>query len=197
MIIHVSGAPGSGKTFMGRKLKTMLPAAAKVVVQYLDDVFCEFCKSPEGTTFSPKKYQTYINRFIAKHADRIIILVGLNKEHMTDTVYNVQATHKFYIDVPVNVILKQHFCREIAAWSKWMHGRDKQVLFEQLIADERQVIKELMAGFKKVLQISHKRRFIKSFVPIYRKHQYKFLSYAAIVKAIKTIIANTAENKHT
>ena len=113
MIIHVSGAPGSGKTFMGRKLKTILPAAAKVVDQDLDDMFREFCKSPEGTTFSPKKYQTYINRFIAKHADHIIIFVGLNKEHMTDTVYNVQATHKFYIDVPVNVILKQHSAEKL------------------------------------------------------------------------------------
>ena len=190
-IIHISGAPGSGKTFMGRKLKTLLPAASKVVIRDLDDMFRDFCSSPAGTPFSPKTYQTYINQFIANHTNHPIIFVGLNKEHMTDTMCNVQATHKFYIDIPVDIILKQHFRREIATWSKWIYGRDKHVLFEQLIADERQVSKELMAGFKRVLGLSKQRRFIKSFAPLYRKHQYEFLPYADIIKAVKAIIAKT------
>lgn len=191
VIIHISGAPGAGKTFMGRKLKTLLPVAAKVVIRDLDDMFRDFCSSPAGTPFSPKKYQTYINQFIASHTNRPIIFVGLNKEHMTDTMYNVAATHKYYIDAPTDVIIEQHFCREIAAWSKWLHERDKHVLFGQLAADEKQVIQELMAGFNGVLRISKQRRFIKSFAAIYRKHQYEFLPYADIIKAVKAIIAKT------
>ena len=57
-IIHVSGAPGSGKTTLGNQLREN----KKIVVMDLDDLFSEFAKS--DTKFDPKKYQKYIYAFI-------------------------------------------------------------------------------------------------------------------------------------
>ncbi len=78
MIIHISGAPGSGKTTIGLKLKKHYKT--KVIVKDLDDLFAEFMKL-NTTKFSSKKYQNFINDFINKHNNKSIIFVRLNSEH--------------------------------------------------------------------------------------------------------------------
>ena len=64
MIIHISGAPGSGKTTIGLKLKKYYKT--KVIVKDLDDLFAEFMKL-NTNKFSSKNYQKFIDDFINKH----------------------------------------------------------------------------------------------------------------------------------
>ena len=88
MIIHISGAPGSGKTTIGLKLKKHY--GTKVIVKDLDDLFAEFIKS-NTKKFSSKKYQKFINDFINEHNDKSIIFVGLNSEYLTNNFYKINS----------------------------------------------------------------------------------------------------------
>ena len=108
MIIHIAGAPGSGKTTIGQKLKKYYKT--KVIVKDFDDLFAEFIKL-NTKKFSSKKYQNFIDDFINKHNNKSIIFVGLNREHLTNKFYNINPDYKFYINLPVDINLKRHFLR--------------------------------------------------------------------------------------
>jgi len=85
MIIHISGAPGSGKTTIGLKLKKHYKN--KVIIKDLDDLFAEFMKL-NTEKFNSKKYQNFIDDFINKH-NKTIIFVGLNSKHITNKFYKI------------------------------------------------------------------------------------------------------------
>jgi len=183
MIIHISGSPGSGKTTIGHKLKKHYKN--KIVVKDLDDLFTEFIKEHQ---FDPKKYQKYIYDFINQNDDKIIIFVGLNSEHLTDTLYDVRADHKFFIDLSIKTNLERHFSREINGWLDWMTHRDKNILFDQLVNDQNGVTKDLANSLTKVLDISQQRDFILPFADTYKNEGYIFLDSDAIYDEIAKII---------
>ena len=186
MIIHISGAPGSGKTTIGLKLKKHY--GTKVIVKDLDDLFAEFIKS-NTKKFSSKKYQKFINDFINEHNDKSIIFVGLNSEYLANIFYKINPDYKFYIDLPVNVSLKRHFLREINDFIDWMQNRDKNILFNQLTANENEVVSGLTNIFTRTLKISEQKKFIMSFNAHYITENYQFLSSTKIYnKIIKSIL---------
>lgn len=186
MIIHISGAPGSGKTTIGQKLKEHYKT--KVIVKDLDDLFAEFMKL-NTKKFSSKKYQNFIDDFINKNNNKSIIFVGLNSEHLTNKFYKINPDYKFYIDLPVDINLKRHFLREIDGWLNWMQNRDKNILFNQLIENENKVINGLTNSFTSTLKISKQKKFIMSFDAHYITENYQFLSSTQIYnKIIKTIL---------
>jgi len=55
--------------------------------------------------FNSKKYQKYIYDFIDRNDGKIIIFVGLNSEHISDTLYDVRANYKFFIDLSIETNL--------------------------------------------------------------------------------------------
>jgi thymidylate kinase len=185
MIIHISGAPGSGKTTIGLKLKKYYKT--KVVVKDLDDLFSEFMKSNIGK-FSSKKYQKFIDIFIESNNKKSIVFVGLNSEHLTDTFYELNPDYKFYIDLSVDINVKRHFLREIDGWLEWMQNRDKNILFNQLCDNENKVINGLTKSFNRTLNISKQKKFIMSFDKHYIKENYQFLSSAQIYNKIIKLI---------
>jgi len=185
IIIHVSGSPGSGKTTLGNKLKTKY--GNKIVVKDLDDLFKEFMNASKSP-FDPKKYQIFIDNFIKTIKTKIIVFVGLNKEHLTETLYNIKPAYKFFIDLPIEINLERHFIREMNAWLTWMTNRDKDILFNQLVKDENDVIKGLSKSLKRTLQISKQRKFIESFAEMYKKEKYEFVSHTLIEKKIIKLI---------
>ena len=79
--------------------------------------------------FSSKKYQNFIDDFINKHNNKLIIFVGLNSEHLTNKFYKINPDYKFYINLPIDINLKRYFLREINSWLDWMQNRDKNILF--------------------------------------------------------------------
>ena len=185
MIIHISGAPGSGKTTIGLKLKKYYKT--KVIVKDLDDLFGEFMKL-NTKKFSSKKYQNFIDDFINKHNNKSIIFVGLNSEHLTNKFYKIQPDYKFYIDLPVDINLKRHFLREIDGWLNWMQNRDKNILFNQLMDNENEVINGLTKSLTRPLKISEQKKFIMSFDAHYITENYQFLSSTQIYNKIIGLI---------
>jgi thymidylate kinase len=185
MIIHISGAPGSGKTTIGLKLKKHYKT--KVIVKDLDDLFAEFIKL-NTKKFSSKKYQNFIDDFINKHNNKSIIFVGLNSEHITDNFYKINPDYKFYIDLPVDINLKRHFLREINGWLDWMQNRNKNILFDQLLNNENEVINGLINSFTRTLKISEQKKFIMSFDAHYITENYQFLSSTLIYNKIIKLI---------
>lgn len=185
MIIHISGAPGSGKTTIGLKLKKYYKT--KVIVKDLDDLFAEFMKL-NTKKISSIKYQKFIDNFINKHNNKSIIFVGLNSEHITDKFYKINPYYKFYIDLSVDINLKRHFLREIEEWINWMQNRDKNILFNQLLNDENEVINGLRNSFTRTLKISKQKKFIMSFDAHYITENYQFLSSTQIYNKIIKLI---------
>jgi len=185
MIIHISGSPGSGKTTIGKKLKQHFKS--KVVVKDLDDLFSEYMES-NTTKFNPKKYQKYIDNFIETNHKKPIILVGLNQEHLTKTLYDVYADHKFFINLPTEINLRRHFDREFDNWLDWMENRDHTILFNQLLDDEKEVINGLTNSLKRALAISKQEKFITSFYKIYEKEEYEFMTDKQIFNKVLKLI---------
>lgn len=185
MIIHISGAPGTGKSTLGMKLKKYYKT--KVIVKDLDDLFAEFMKL-NTKKFSSIKYQKFIDNFINKHNNKSIIFVGLNSEHITDKFYKINPDYKFYIDLSVDINLKRHFLREIEEWINWMQNRDKNILFNQLLNDENEVINGLTNSFTRTLKISEQKKFIMSFDAHYITENYQFLSSTQIYNKIIKLI---------
>lgn len=184
MIIHISGAPGSGKTTIGLKLKKYYKT--KVIVKDFDDLFAEF--KIKYKKFSSIKYQNFIDDFINKHNNKSIIFVGLNSEHLTNKFYKINPDYKFYINLPVDINLKRHFLREIDGWVNWMQNRDKNILFNQLLNDENEVINGLTNSFTRTLKISKQKKFIMSFDAHYITKNYQFLSSTQIYNKIIKLI---------
>ena len=185
MIIHISGAPGSGKTTIGLKLKEIYKT--KVIIKDLDDLFGEFMKLNTGK-FSSKKYQKFIDDFINKKNKKPIIFVGLNSEHLTKKIYKLNPDHKFYINLPVDINLKRHFLREINEWLNWMQNRNKNILLDQLLNNENKVIDNLTNSLTRTLKISEQKNFIMSFDAHYRKENYLFLTSTQIYNKIISLI---------
>jgi adenylate kinase family enzyme len=182
-IIHISGAPGSGKSTMGIKLKNKFKS--KIVVKDLDELFSEFMLENK---FNAKKYQKYIDNFIENQNKKIIVFVGLNKEHLTETLYNIYADYKYYIDLPININLERHFNREINGWLNWMVNRNKNILFNQLIKNQKDNENDLIKSFSRVLDIAHQKKFIESFSKIYKTEKYIFVDYDSLYKIVCNII---------
>jgi predicted ABC-type ATPase len=184
MIIHISGPPGSGKTTLGNKLQAILKN--KIIIKDLDDLFNVFMK--KNKKFKASSYQKYIDVFIAKNRNKCIIFVGLNKDHTTNTFYNIHADHKFYIKLAIKTNVKRHFNRELNSWLAWMKNRDHIILYNQITKNEKSVVKDLTKSLKRTLEISKQQKFILSFNKIYSNKKYIFLSSDTIYKRVMKLV---------
>ena len=90
MIIHISGAPGSGKSTFGIELKKIFK---NIKILDLDDLFDNFINKNK---FSIKAYQKYLDIIINKNKN--IIFVGLNKDKgRSGALYDLKSDYNFYI----------------------------------------------------------------------------------------------------
>ena len=185
MIIHVSGAPGSGKTTLGYKIKHN---NKNILVKDLDQVFLKFSKGKRIQKYDKTKYQNYLDKILKKYIsnnNKIIVLVGLNKDMgHSDTFYNVYADYKYYIKIPLNKHVKQLFLRDFDGWVSWMKNRDYNILFNQLKKNEKSVIEDLVAILSKNLSLSDMKKDIKLIDKIYKSKKYKFMTFEKIYKEI-------------
>ena len=80
IIIHISGATGSGKTTLGNKLKKQF--GKKITVKDIDKLRRDFIKEYYGDTkfdiIDKVEYQKYIDNFCKKHSLKPLIFLGLN-----------------------------------------------------------------------------------------------------------------------
>lgn len=120
-IIHISGAPGSGKTTLGLKLAKRF--GTTIVVKDTDDFHYKFDNN--STQNEGPKYLKYvgaeIQSFIKQHRKRPIVFVGILSVKVGNRTYMVKirdATHLFFINVPDAVLLEQSYSRIVKIGKK-------------------------------------------------------------------------------
>jgi adenylate kinase family enzyme len=116
IIIHISGASGSGKTFLGNRIKEKLKN--NCIVKDLDDLRDEFINKFYGnkkwTYIDDYEYQQYINDYINKQK-KPIVFVGLNDNTIygknKKLYYNLHSQYNYYIEIDDMTIVKQKCLR--------------------------------------------------------------------------------------
>jgi len=167
MIIHICGAPGSGKSTFGVKLKKIFK---NIKIFDLDDLFDDFINKNK---FNIKAYQNYLDIIINKNKN--IIFVGLNMDKgRTNTLYDLKSNYNFYIKINIKEHIKRLFKRDFNSWLFWMENRDKDILIKQLINNEEKVITDLQNTLSKQLSLTQKMQEIENFNLIYKSNGYIF-----------------------
>lgn len=207
IIIHIAGASGSGKTFLGNKLKDKFKN--NIIVKDLDILrdehfaqnekktnitFDEFAKNYETS------YQNFINDFIQKHHDLPIIFVGINAYILGENFYfkgtagqypkaffDLHANYKFYIDLDTKIILKQRFDREfdnyIDWFCDWIKNR-KQILFQNLLENEKKAREDTCIALTRIMDFEKIKKDISAWNSFYCDAGYIFLSPEKIFEKI-------------
>jgi adenylate kinase family enzyme len=174
MIIHICGAPGSGKTTLGKKIKSM-----GIKVYDLDDIYYEFIKHNK---FTQAKYQDHITEVVrlSNKRGKIVVFVGLNQTPKSDHLYTLLADHYYYIKIDVDMILRRLFDRELEGYCNWIvNQRDRTGLFNLTQSGKN----DLIAGYTRVLSIPKNKAHITKFDRQYK--QYQLLTPNHILNKVK------------
>jgi hypothetical protein len=159
MIIHICGAPGSGKTFLGKKIRSM-----GIKVYDLDDVYYEFI---ESNKFTQSSYQAYITE-ITKGRSGLIVFVGLNQTPRSDHQYKLFAQYCYYIKLDIEINLRRLFDRELKGYFNWIvNERDRDGLFNITQSGKN----DLIIQYERVLSIPKNKSYITSFDKQYKNYQ--------------------------
>ncbi len=178
IIIHVAGQQGSGKSYMGDKLQ--LYFGDLIYVKDLDELSGEF-RSQDLTD-----YQSFIDDFIIKHRDKLIIFTGLDAEmclgaqkESDEDFYILHANHKFFIDLSDPELLRQRFYRQVQKLSD-----RKDFLFKEWQKDPKSIQEKII----RYIDISSWQKNNKHCESHYRNRGYEMMSYELIFNKICDII---------
>lgn len=165
-IIHISGASGSGKSFLGQKLLQQF--GDKIVVKDIDDLRVDFIKEHYGddewNIIDKDAYQEYINEYIKeqKKKDKPLIFVGLNNHPWwhKDLYYDFQPNYKFYIDIDDKQLVKQKCIRYLTQELKEIIN--DEMAMNDLMNNNNKFIRLVCEGIKhecdikEIIEFSHK-----------------------------------------
>jgi adenylate kinase family enzyme len=111
LVIHISGPSGSGKTILGNKLQKHF--GQKIIIREFNDIRDEYVKKHIDTSkkwaIDYNKMQLYLDEYIKQNNNKPLIIIGLTDNPLghDKIYYKIPATHKFYIDIDDNILLKQ------------------------------------------------------------------------------------------
>ena len=221
MIIHISGASGSGKSTIGDKLKKYFKGNKVIVIDMDDimDIFIEkHTKEIDTTEQFGIKYQKFIDNYIEQMRKKYnnIIFVGLNAFVVNESHYyenelgieksiklpkkyfNLQSDYNFYIDLPSEIIIKQMFYRgydkHIDWFCKWMKDR-KNIVFNELINDEKKAQKDISIAINRLFDFTDINKNIVTWNKFYKNKKYEFLSREEIYDKIIKIMNGSVQQK--
>ena len=188
IIIHISGASGSGKTFLGNQLKEKF--GKKIVVKDLDKLRDEHIKktydTSKGWSIDEVKYQKFIDDFIDKQK-KPIIFVGLNDNPLgtKNIYYNVHSQYNYYIDIDDKIILKQKCIRFIT--DDLPSHLDNQVI-NDIMNNNEFFIKQITKLIKGECSMNKMVKLNNKWKTYYMKQGYKFMSRENIFKNVSKIL---------
>jgi len=118
---HIAGPTGSGKSTLANKLSKTFP---NIIFKDLDDIYRSLPEEfPEDfqKMNKPEFYKTFYTKSLQKFIESTnqkIILVGFNgfsfEKDFSDAIYfDINAEHKYFIDIDKEIVLKRRFKRHI------------------------------------------------------------------------------------
>jgi adenylate kinase family enzyme len=209
MIIHICGASGSGKTYLGNILKQKFKS--KIVMCDLDDLRNNFISGCLKANMSyvkfvrnyAKNYQLVLDKFIEKNKNKPIIFVGINtyingetygyrgKDYKPKLFLDTRADYKFYIKVSTNIIIKQRWNREYNDFMNRFYDymiREKNNIYDQIIHDEKKAKKDVIDYVTDIMNFERTKKHIKKCNNFYKKNKYEFMTSYDIYKKSANII---------
>ena len=189
IIVHISGASGSGKTFLGNRLKEQY--RNKIIVQDLDDLRDKFIKNFYGTKkwtyINEQEYQNYINAFIDKQ-NKPIVFVGLNDNKLygknKSLYYDLHSHYNYYIEIDDMIIVKQKCIRLLNDIQT-----DKMAM-ENLVKNNEKFVKKFTEAIKIECSAKQTIKQNNKWKKDYEKQGYKFMSRENIYKSVVKILNN-------
>jgi len=187
IIIHISGASGSGKTFLGNQLKEQF--GKKIIVKDLDDLRDEFIKIFYGdkkwTYINEKEYQNCIDTFINKQK-KPIVFVGLNDNTIygknKNLYYDLHSHYNYYIDIDDMIILKQkclRFFEDI---------KNDKYAMNDLVNNNEYFLKQVSYAIKRECRAKETIKMNNKWKKDYLKQGYKLMTRENILKNVSKIL---------
>jgi len=194
LIIHISGASGSGKTTIGNKLIKIY--GPKIEVKDIDDLRTDFIKTfygdKEWTIIDKDEYQKFIDDYIDK-INKPLIFVGLNNMPWwhKDLYYDVKPDYKFYIDIDDNIIIKQKCLRYLTEELQDII-KDERAMTD-LIDNNEKFIRLVTNGIKRECDASEIKEYSNKWKKDYKKQGYKLMSREDIYDEVCGILDKKLE----
>jgi hypothetical protein len=187
IIIHISGASGSGKTFLGGRIKEKLKN--NCIVKDLDDLRDEFINKFYGckkwTYIDYYEYQSYINDYINKQK-KPIVFVGLNDNTIygknKKLYYNLHSQYNYYIEIDDMTIVKQKCLRLLNSI------QNDKFAMNDLIKNNEMFIKNFSQAVKTECSAKETIKMNTKWKKDYKKQGYKLMSreyiYTNVIKLL-------------
>ena len=187
-IIHISGASGSGKTFLGNLLKEQYKN--RIIVQDLDDLRDKFIKNFYGNKkwsyINEREYQNYIDAFIDKQ-NKPIVFVGLNDNNVYGKnkrlYYNLQSQYNYYIEIDDMIIVKQKCLRLLDSI------QNDEMAMKDLIQNNELFVKMFSQAVKRECSAKETIKMNNKWKREYENQDYKFMSSENIFKDINNVLS--------
>lgn len=175
IIIHISGASGSGKTFLGNRIKEKLKN--NCIIKDLDDLRDEFINKFYGckkwTYIDDYEYQSYINDYINKQK-KPIVFVGLNDNTIygknKKLYYNLHSQYNYYIEIDDMTIVKQKCLRLLNSI------QNDKFAMNDLIKNNEMFVKNFSQAVKKECSAKETIKMNNKWKKDYTKQGYKLMS---------------------
>jgi adenylate kinase family enzyme len=188
IIIHISGASGSGKTFLGNQLKKQFKK--KIIVKDLDDLRDEFIEifygKKEWKYINEKEYQNFINNFIYKNK-KSIVFVGLSDNTAygknKNLYYDLQSQYNYYIKLDDTIILKQKCLRLLN------DIQNDKTAMNDLIENNEHFIEMFSQAIKRECSLKDTIKINNKWKEDYEKQGYKIMTSEKIFQDVSKILA--------
>ena len=188
LIIHISGPSGAGKSTLGNKLEKKYNS--KIIVKDIDVLRREFIKEHYGDkkwdVIDKDAYQQYIDDYIDKQ-DKPLIFVGLNNMPWwhKDLYYDMHSIHKFYINIPNEIVIKQKCIRQL---HNLINIESDEIAMNDLINDNKKFIRLTTDRIKKECDAKQIIKLNKKWNKDYKKQGYRILSREEIYDIVCKIL---------
>ena len=201
LIIHIAGASGSGKSYLGQRLSDLY--GDKIIVKDIDYLRDEFIKQYYGdeqfNMIDDNAYQEYINNYIENSKKVPIIFVGLNNHPWwnPNIYYDLHSNYKFYIDIDNKKLLKQKCVRylqeELIEDFKNLINDDNAM--DDMINDNEKFIRLLCEKIKRECDIEEITKESDKWKNDYENQGYIIESSDSIYNPVVSILNSVVRNR--